>query len=235
MRSRVRFLTVSVALTLLGTPESRGGADSAHSIHDLRAIAGAAESAVESRGPGIDAQAVMPDPRLRLAACSIPLAASMPPTVKGPRLSIRVSCAGTTPWSVLVPVRVETTTKVVVARRALVTGTLLSSEDVQVAERRIAGLAECCAADPSALIGQKVRRPVPAGAPIPLESVETAPLVRRGEIVTVVAGAPGFEVRASGIAMADAKEGDAVRVRHSTSLRIIQARADSKGVVRVDR
>jgi flagella basal body P-ring formation protein FlgA len=76
---------------------------------------------------------------------------------------------------------------------------------------------------------------VPADTPIPLDSVEAAPLVRRGEIVTVLAGAPGFEVRSSGIAMADAREGDAVRVRHSTSLRVIQARADSKGVVRADR
>jgi flagella basal body P-ring formation protein FlgA len=68
-----------------------------------------------------------------------------------------------------------------------------------------------------------------------LDSVEAAPVVKRGEIVTVIAGAPGFEVRSTGTALADAREGDAVRVRHATSLRVIQARADTQGVVRADR
>ena len=227
MRSAIGSLTLSASLALLGMPDSWSSADALH-IQELRAITAAAEAAVESRGRGVDAQADIPDPRLRLTP-------SLPPAPKGPRLSVRVSCNGATPWSVLVPVRVETTAKLVVARRALIPGTLLSAEDMQTVERRVAGFADCCAADPAALLGQKVRRPVPADTPIPLDSVEAAPLVRRGEIVTVLAGAPGFEVRSSGIAMADAKEGDAVRVRHSTSLRVIQGRADSKGVVRADR
>jgi flagella basal body P-ring formation protein FlgA len=234
MRSRIGSLTLLAALALLGVSESRSGDDSLH-IQELVAVGAAAEAAVESRGRGIVAQAEIPDPRLRLPACRVPLDAALPPAVKGARLPVRVSCAGAAPWSVLVPVRVETTAKFVVARRALVPGTVLSSDDLQTVERRIAGFADCCADDPAALLGQKVRRPVPADAPVPLDSIEAAPLVRRGEIVTVVAGAPGFEVRSSGIAMADAKEGDAVRVRHSTSLRVIQARADSKGVVRADR
>lgn len=234
MRSAIGSLTLSASLTLLGMPEAWGNEARFH-IQDLRAITAAAEAAVESRGRGVDAQADIPDPRLRLTSCATPLETSLPPALKGPRLSVRVSCSGATPWSVLVPVRVETTANFVVARRALVPGTLLSADDMQTVERRIAGFADCCAADPAAVLGRKVRRPVPADAPIPLDSVEAAPLVRRGEIVTVLAGAPGFEVRSSGIAMADAKEGDAVRVRHSTSLRVIQARADSKGVVRADR
>ena len=234
MRSAIGSLTLSASLALLGMPESWSSADPLH-IQELRAITAAAEAAVESRGRGVEAQADIPDPRLRLIPCGTPLEASLPPAPKGPRLSVRVSCTGATPWSVLVPVRVETTAKLVVARRALIPGTLLSADDMQTVERRVAGFADCCAADPAALLGQKVRRPVPADTPIPLDSVEAAPLVRRGEIVTVLAGAPGFEVRSSGIAMADAKEGDAVRVRHSTSLRVIQARADSKGVVRADR
>jgi len=231
MRSRIGYLTLPIAVALLGNPESRGSTD----IQELRAVTAAAEAAVESRGRGIDAQADIPDPRLRLAPCRAPLDAELPAAIKGPRLSVRVSCPGATPWSVLIPVRVETATRVVVARRALVPGTVLSADDLQTAERRIPGFADCCATEPTALLGQKLRRPVAADAPIPLDSVEAAPIVRRGEVVTVIAGAPGFEVRSSGIAMADAKEGDAVRVRHQTSLRVIQARADSRGVVRADR
>jgi flagella basal body P-ring formation protein FlgA len=234
MRSVIGSLTLSAALAALSMSGSQACADTLH-IQELRAITDAAKAAVETRGRGVEAQADIPDPRLRLAACENPLEAALPPAVKGPRLSVRVSCSGAARWSVLVPVRVETTATLVVARRALLPGTLISPDDIKTEARRIAGFADCCAADPAALLGQKVRRPVPADAPVPLDSVEAAPLVRRGQIVTVVAGAPGFEVRSSGIAMADAKEGDPVRVRHSTSLRVIQARADSKGVVRADR
>ncbi len=198
-------------------------------------IAAAAEAAVAARGPGVRATAGAVDNRLRLAACDRPLDATVPPAAKGPRFSVRVACAGATSWSVLVPVHVETEGKVVVARRALLPGTMLTEADLATAERRIPGLADCCATDTTALVGQRVRRPIAADAPVALDSLEAAPLVRRGEIVTVIAGAPGFEVRSSGVAMADAREGDAVRIRHTTSLRIIQARADSRGVVRADR
>ena len=202
---------------------------------DLRSIVAAAEAAVAARGPGVRATAGAVDNRLRLAACDRPLDATVPSAARGPRLSVRVACAGTVSWQVPVPMQVETETKIVVARRALLPGTLLTEADLAIAQRRIPGLADCCATDTTALIGQRVRRPIAAEAPVALDSLETAPLVRRGEIVTVIAGAPGFEVRSSGVAMADARQGDAVRIRHTTSLRIIQARADSRGVVRADR
>lgn len=202
---------------------------------DLRAVVAAAEAAVAARGPGVRATAGSVDDRLRLVACDRPLDATLPHAPKGPRFSVRVACTGPVTWSVLVPMQVETEARIVVARRALLPGTLLTDADLAIAQRRIPGLADCCATDPTALLGQRVRRPIAAEAPVALDSLETAPLVRRGEIVTVIAGAPGFEVRSSGVAMADARQGDAVRIRHTTSLRIIQARADSRGVVRADR
>ncbi|MFM7626705.1 MAG: flagellar basal body P-ring formation chaperone FlgA [Gammaproteobacteria bacterium] len=204
-------------------------------LQDLGSIATAAESAVAAHGPGVRATAGSVDERLRLAACDRPLETTLPSAAKGARVSVRVACAGVVTWSVLVPVQVATEGKVVVARRALLPGTLLTEADLTTTERRIPGLADCCATDPAPLLGQRVRRPIAADAPVALDSLEAAPLVRRGEIVTVIAGAPGFEVRSSGVALADARQGDAVRIRHATSLRIIQARADSRGVVRADR
>ena len=59
--------------------------------------------------------------------------------------------------------------------------------------------------------------------------------IRRGELVTIVASNPGMEIRATGVALSDARSGEPVRIRHSSSLRIVQARADTPGVARVDR
>ena len=155
--------------------------------------------------------------------------------IRNGRASVRVACQGQIPWSVLVTVRLETEAEVVVARRSLPVGTVLGEDEMKIIRRRLPGTIDCCATDIAAMAGQRVRRPIAAEAVITLDSIEAPPLVRRGEIVTVVADAAGFEVRSVGTALADAREGDAVRIRHSTSLRIIQARADSRGVVRVDR
>lgn len=225
------FLTL--ALVGLGfAADSRAGDARPH--QELRTITASAEAAVTARGPGIHATADAPDPRLRLPVCDRDLVTELPNKATGARLPVRVRCEGRSPWSVLVPITVATDARVVVSTRSLVPGSLLGPEDMKLVSRRIPGFIDCCATDPLALAGQRVRRPVAADAPIPLDSVEAPPLVRRGELVTVIAGAPGFEVRSAGTALADARKGDPVRIRHSTSLRVIPARADSKGVVRAD-
>ena len=207
MTTRIVLLTLLVPLL------------AAAGVQDLSEIRAAAESAIGVNGTGISVTAEPPDRRLRLAPCGQPLSSNFATPIRNGRASVRVACQGQIPWSVLVTVRLETEAEVVVARRSLPVGTVI----------------DCCATDIAAMAGQRVRRPIAAEAVITLDSIEAPPLVRRGEIVTVVADAAGFEVRSVGTALADAREGDAVRIRHSTSLRIIQARADSRGVVRVDR
>ena len=231
MTSRIGSLTLLILVIAAGPLAADGADNPRQPLGDLTA---AAEAAVAARGAGVIARAQPPDPRLRLPRCDRALTATLPAAVSGARVSARVACNGTTPWSVLLPVEVETDAEVLVARQALVPGKVLDTDAMTLSRRRIPGFADCCARDVAALIGRRVRRPIPADAPIPLDSLETPPLVRRGEIVTVVAGSPGFEVRSSGVALSDAREGDAVRIRHTTSLRVIQARADTRGVVRVD-
>jgi flagella basal body P-ring formation protein FlgA len=222
MTTRIVLLTLLVPLL------------AAAGVQDLSEIRAAAESAIGVNGTGISVTAEPPDRRLRLAPCGQPLSSNLA-SIRNGRASVRVACQGQIPWSVLVTVRLETEAEVVVARRSLPVGTVLGEDEMKIIRRRLPGTIDCCATDIAAMAGQRVRRPIAAEAVITLDSIEAPPLVRRGEIVTVVADAAGFEVRSVGTALADAREGDAVRIRHSTSLRIIQARADSRGVVRVDR
>ncbi|MCX7051316.1 MAG: flagellar basal body P-ring formation chaperone FlgA [Proteobacteria bacterium] len=223
MTTRIVLLTLLVPLL------------AAAGVQDLSEIRAAAESAIGVNGTGISVTAEPPDRRLRLAPCGQPLSSNLATPIRNGRASVRVACQGQIPWSVLVTVRLETEAEVVVARRSLPVGTVLGEDEMKIIRRRLPGTIDCCATDIAAMAGQRVRRPIAAEAVITLDSIEAPPLVRRGEIVTVVADAAGFEVRSVGTALADAREGDAVRIRHSTSLRIIQARADSRGVVRVDR
>lgn len=232
-------MTRIIGLLALGLALSPATAASAASdgpaLQDARSIAEAAESAVVATGKGVRAKASSPDPRLRLPACRAALLAELPAGARTARIAVRVYCPGQPAWSVLVPVQVETEGPVVVARRSLVPGSMPVAEDLELVTRRIAGLAACCATRLEDVLGRRVRRPVAADLPVPLDSLEAPPVVRRGEMVTVLAGETGFEVRSTGVALADARIGDTVRIRHPVSLRVIQARADSRGVVRADR
>ena len=225
-----------LALGLALSPATAGfAASDGPALQDARSIAAAAESAVVASGKGVRATASSPDPRLRLPACPAALLAELPAGARAARIPVRVYCAGQPAWSVLVPVQVETEGPVVVARRSLVPGSMPVAEDLELVTRRIAGLSACCATRLEDVLGRRVRRPVAADLPVPLDSLEAPAVVRRGEMVTVLAGEPGFEVRSTGVALADARIGDTVRIRHPVSLRVIQARADSRGVVRADR
>lgn len=204
---------------------------------DLRAIELAAEEEIRRQAPESKTEIAPIDSRLRLAACDRPLRASLPPNVTiGPRVNVRVACTGGfVNWSVTVQVGVFTEASVVVATRALPMGAPISDADVSVEVRRLPGTARCCATNPADVVGLLARRTIPASAVVPLDAVERAPAIKRGEIVTVVASLPGLEIRSSGVALSDARPGETVRIRHSTSSKVIQARADTEGVVRVDR
>ena len=206
------------------------------SASSAKATTEAATAAVSALAPESVLEASPIDPRLRLARCDRPLVGTLPPNLTlGARVNVRVSCPGNVPWNVFVAVAVFTEGPVLVTNRPLRPGTIVSADDIRVEVRRFSGGPGCCTADPQEAVGRVLRRAVANDATLLLDMLDIAPVVRRGEMVTVLAGIPGGEVRATGVALSDARPGETLRVRHSTSLRTIQARADTQGVVRVDR
>jgi flagella basal body P-ring formation protein FlgA len=203
---------------------------------DLRLIEEAARAEVRRQAPEAAVEIAPLDPRLRLPVCDRPLQAALPANINlGARATVRVTCGGgAVSWSATVPVSLFTEIPVVVAQRALPMGSIVGANDVAVAVRRFPGTVKCCATSTEQVVGRLVRRSLSADQVLPLDAVEEAPAIRRGETVTVLASLPGLEIRASGVALADARAGETVRVRHATTLKVFQARADTRGVVRVD-
>jgi flagella basal body P-ring formation protein FlgA len=83
------------------------------------------------------------------------------------------------------------------------------------------------------LAGRLTRRPVPAGTALPADAMTVALLIHRGQNVTLAAVSNGIEVRAPGLALADAPAHGRVRVRNLNSLKIVEGVADTDGVVRI--
>lgn len=147
--------------------------------------------------------------------------------------SVLVRCAGASPWALYIPARVHVFADAIVAARPLTRGMPLTSEDIARKRVDLASLGSGVLTDSQQAVGKKLRYPVAAGTLLSSGLLESQPLVRRGQTVVVVSGSPGFEVRATGEALADGQSGDRVQVRNRQSRKVLEGQVEASGVVRV--
>lgn len=121
------------------------------------------------------------DPRLRLDPCDQPLAASLGGTTAPVgRVTVRVSCEGSSPWSVFVPAQVRLYREVIVANRSLLRDTVLSQADVSLAERDVSALNQGYLTRMDEALGNKLTCPVQPDQVITPNQLEMAKVVRKG-------------------------------------------------------
>jgi flagella basal body P-ring formation protein FlgA len=227
----VKALTVSACALLCGPAHAQVPAQ------PLDAVRASAERAVrQSLGanvPGVKLEAAALDPRLTLAACGSKLDTFVP-ELRGTqaKLLVRITCASPS-WYLNVPVEIRRTHDVLVVKRALGRGQAVAAADVEVQKRELPGLASPYVGSVADLAGRLTRRPVPAGTALPADAMTVALLIHRGQNVTLAAVSNGIEVRAPGLALADAPAHGRVRVRNLNSLKIVEGVADTDGVVRI--
>jgi flagella basal body P-ring formation protein FlgA len=175
------------------------------------------------------------DSRLRLAACGKPLEAFVANggAVQA-RTTVGVRCPDTGGWTVYVPVNVEVEAPVLVLRRPLARRAPIAALDVELQTRRLPGLASNFLSDVSSIQGRRLRRALPAGAPLTFDALDRAVLVQRGQQVTLLASNGAVEIRALGQALSEGGAYDRVRVQNSSSRKIVEGVVDENGVVRVD-
>ena len=174
------------------------------------------------------------DPRLRLAACPAPLETfSQNAASTGARVTIGVRCTADNTWTLYVPVSVEVEAPVLVLRRALARRARVAPTDVEPQMRRLPGSAINFVSDIANLQGHRLKRSLPAGAPLTVDALTPDILVRRGQQVTLIAAIGAVEIRAQGQALSDGAESERVRVQNVTSLKVVEGVVDRDGVVRV--
>ncbi|RMF95763.1 MAG: flagella basal body P-ring formation protein FlgA [Gammaproteobacteria bacterium] len=215
-----RGLLLGMALLLMAAPALAW--QSPQSIRD--AAAAAARAHWSADGARVDAVADELDPRLRLADCGGPLAVKLPfAKQRSTRVTAEVSCPGPQRWKLYVPVRLAVFRPVVVAARALPRDSLLTADDISLAEQDIGRLDYGYLGRLEDAIGQRLRRPLAAGEPVTPGNLETPPLVRRGQRVTLEARNGGLTVRTAGIALGEGIRGQVIDVKNLSSGRAVQA------------
>ncbi len=173
-------------------------------------------------------------PRLRLPRCSEPLGAFQPP---GSRIlgntTIGVRCNGESPWTIYVPAYVQVIQPVAMSTRPLARGEVITDSDIKMVERDLAALKMGYIIDRKQPVGKVLKRSIGSDTIITPRLIELPRLVRRGEQVTIVAESLGIEIRATGEALADGARGDLIKVRNTTSKKVIEAIVSGPGMVKV--
>ncbi|WP_312936022.1 flagellar basal body P-ring formation chaperone FlgA [Pseudomonas sp.] len=240
-RRLTRLLSTLLAALCLWAPGARVLAQAFTSPEQLIGVTqGFLEFAVEdylasTQTPGRYEISVNPlDPRLRMPLCSQDLDATLEsPAQPLGRVTVRVRCAGSGPWTVFVPATVKLYREVVVMVRPLRRDSVVGEGDVAVRERDVGTLNQGFITELDQVVGMKLLRPTVIDQVLTPQHLEQAELIRKGDHVVIIARSGSLSVRMPGEALSKGGMAEQIRVRNLNSKRVIKARVTAPGQVEV--
>jgi flagella basal body P-ring formation protein FlgA len=131
-------------------------------------------------------------------------------------------------------VEVEAMANVVVATRHLDFGMVVTSGDVAVQKRDLATAPNRVCRNVDEVIGKRVKVGMRVNSPIRGDYLEKPPLVKSGQMVTIIAENRAFRVTATGRARGNGAEGDLVMVQNLNAQKDIPTVVVGDSLVRVD-
>ena len=174
------------------------------------------------------------DGRLRLTACAQPLKTSLPPgRPVSSRVSVVVQCADQAGWTLRVPVRVEIYQKVLVTTRPMARGDGIGAGDVHSEERDTAALSYGFVTELAQIDGRALARPLNTGTVLAPGMLAGRQSIKLGDAIVLTSKIDGVIVRADGVALGAGDNGSRLRVRNTSSGRILDAVVRGEGVVEV--
>lgn len=129
-------------------------------------------------------------------------------------LSFEVEITGDNfaPKQVPVVAEVSLTREVVVAKRPINRGETIANRDLKLEQRRFTDFAQVGVTDLAVVNGQQARQLIRPGEMLLDRSIETRPVVRRGDPVTIWMRQGGLVIKASGRAQASGTLGERIEV-----------------------
>lgn len=124
--------------------------------------------------------------------------------------------------------------EVVCLRQGLSRHSVLADADVELVRRNVSFLGNDLVTRLEDAVGQRLRSSQRAGAVLSASVLEPAPLVYRGDMVTIMAQSDRFSITAPGEVRTAGAKGEMVKVKNLMSRKEIFARVVSSGIVAVD-
>lgn len=174
------------------------------------------------------------DPHLRLSNCKQPLETFYPIGARklGPT-NVGIRCQGSDPWTIYLPVNIKVYGKAVISKRALPRGTILHASDLSLAKRELSRAINGYYTSIAQLEGMTLRRSLAQGSIFQPKIVKQRHMVKRGDLITILAEANGISIRVKGKAMMDGFRGESIRIKNFRSKRELQGEVIAPGTVRI--
>ena len=129
---------------------------------------------------------------------------------------------------------IEVLGPVVVTRKPLGRYKPIGEDDIELKTMDLSDLPEDVITDPEAILGKRTRRAIGAQVPLRPDSVELPPLVKRGDLVVIIAESRGLKVTTRGQVKKKGRLGEQIPVVNLDSNKVLYARVIDANTVRVD-
>jgi flagellar basal body P-ring formation protein FlgA len=175
------------------------------------------------------------DSRLKLAHCNSSLLTSLAPGSKfSGKTTVHVKCNSEAKWTIYINANINLYTHVIHTAEPLAKGHILSKTDLVSSEINLNRVRYGYFTNTDSLIGKQLKRRLSQNKIIRVNYVKAQTLVKRGEIVNIVAENSGYSVKMSGTAMSNGAKGDRVQVKNLSSHRIIEGTVTETGVISIN-
>jgi flagella basal body P-ring formation protein FlgA len=129
---------------------------------------------------------------------------------------------------------VEIFTNVVITKRPLGRHKPITEDDIEMYKMDLAKLPSDVITDPAVVLGQRTRRAIGSQTVLRSNLVEFPPLLKRGDVVVIIAESGGFKITTLGQAKKKGRLGDRIPVINLDSKKILYALVLDENTVKVE-
>ncbi|MCF8127238.1 MAG: flagellar basal body P-ring formation chaperone FlgA [Deltaproteobacteria bacterium] len=136
---------------------------------------------------------------------------------------------------ILATADVSLLTDVVIVKKSLRRHGRINEDDIELKEKDLSKTHSNVITDPEEVLGKRAKRSIAAGTILRTNHIEYPPLVKRGDVVLVVAESVGLRVTALGVVdQREGRRGERIKVENLDSKKNIYARVLDSKTVEVD-
>lgn len=149
-------------------------------------------------------------------------------------IAVEFSVNGHSQKKVWATADIEILGPVVVTRKPLGRHKPITEDDIELQTMDLANLPDSVITDPGAVLGKRTRRAIGAQTALRADLVELPPLVKRGDLVVIVAESNGLKITTLGQVKKRGRLGERIPVINMDSKKILYARVIDSNTVKVD-
>jgi len=123
---------------------------------------------------------------------------------------------------------------VVVTRSPLGRHKPITEDDIELQTMDLSDLPDGVVSDPEAVLGKRTRRAIGAQTPLRTDLIELPPLVKRGDLVVIIAESNGLKITTLGQVKKKGRLGERIPVANMDTKKILYARVIDSNTVKVD-